>query len=978
MCVEMKTTNWLLRPHKINKFRYQKYYVIIEQMWNANTINHFIIQIYSPFSFAVSNCIENLIRYNNENDVGVNEDSEDADILIESEELQQPSTPPRAIEPNQSQGMTAKYTGAIRKTSATSSNTYAWPASPSNKFQSDAGNSKSNSQSTGHFNYSQQQNQKPSFSSFMQNGSANQFADHSTGTPYNNRRRNDEIPDHPQYRAVVSDIRQGHRVLVIMRGAPGCGKSHLARRIVDETVNGDYESHIFSTDDFFYDKKKDRYVYNRDFLEPAHNANQSKVTQRALNGWSPIIVDNTNIRLWEMVPYLREGVNNGYLIHILEPNTPWARSSGKLAMRNKHGVPRNKIEQMLANYEMATVEQCLAIYKLVYSIPVPIQRNYPSMVNYTTNTTIVPNNNNANPRNASNATHEPRSQRKRRPQQPTTQTMPLILANVVENNESDTFQWAAEHLQSLNNRWAAFDPEQNAQSWNTTSAPMPVRSINTAPLPQRSEPKIQSNGIYDLLRNLTDVLNVESTPIKTDDQTTEEKIQLEKHEKECPNENDSFRQIRQIYPDRAISYLWDLFEKCNGDGNWTMDILLKDEDTTNTNQLLTEESRRQDNFTCSCRTGPVHNTFQDAVNAIPTALLAESAQLPPSVTLNTKSTRRDRVETQIESEIRRQIEEQFAINDEQDSVHVRKLRDFRRGIQSGEATSSTPKPIEASVEEMVADGDDGMSDGDELIDVDLGVELVCQLDRVFGSDAFQRDHLKDMKTTVFMPRALGQQLYAIWMESLYNQIEEQRQKSIKEDEEFAKQLHLKEKYPKIMQENQPNNLKDIMEMEYAWKAYQTDVDDWKKTTPQDLASKMTRAKLFEIFPNVNRDTLVEVLAAHGNKFDNTVEVLKESLGSDINDKMAVESQRLLKEVRNETQAVSYPAHLIYRYISKDTYFLFADRTFRRWGWLIEKSHSRFGSQETWPRRSKTRSTSRFWRKSKYGHAPSSIEGRVLC
>lgn len=174
---------------------------------------------------------------------------------------------------------------------------------------------------------------------------------------------------------------------------------------------------------------------------------------------------------------------------------------------------------------------------------------------------------------------------------------------------------------------------------------------------------------------------------------------------------------------------------------------------------------------------------------------------------------------------------------------------------------------------------------------------------MFGVDAFQRDNLKDIKTTVFMPRSLGQQLYAIWMESLYNQIEEQRQKSVKDDEEFAKQLHLREKYPKIMQKNVPTDLKSIMEMEQAWNLYKTEVDDWKNSTPQDLASKMTRAKLFEIFPNVNRETLVEVLAAHNNKFEKTVEVLKDSLGSDINNQVEVESQRLLNQARTEAQAV---------------------------------------------------------------------------
>lgn len=43
------------------------------------------------------------------------------------------------------------------------------------------------------------------------------------------------------------------------------------------------------------------------------------------------------MKLWEMFPYLREGVRNDYILKILEPNTPWRIAVRKLAQKNKHG-----------------------------------------------------------------------------------------------------------------------------------------------------------------------------------------------------------------------------------------------------------------------------------------------------------------------------------------------------------------------------------------------------------------------------------------------------------------------------------------------------------------------------------------------------------------------------------------------------------------------------------------------------------------
>lgn len=61
-------------------------------------------------------------------------------------------------------------------------------------------------------------------------------------------------------------------------------------------------------------------------------------------------------------------------------------------------------------------------------------------------------------------------------------------------------------------------------------------------------------------------------------------------------------------------------------------------------------------------------------------------------------------------------------------------------------------------------------------------------------------------------------------------------------------------------------------MDMALAIYQKDVAEWRNNMPTDLAAKMTRDKLFNLFPEVSQDTLTELLMAHDNNFNATVEV----------------------------------------------------------------------------------------------------------
>jgi hypothetical protein len=51
-----------------------------------------------------------------------------------------------------------------------------------------------------------------------------------------------------------------------------------------------------------------------------------------------------------------------------------------------------------------------------------------------------------------------------------------------------------------------------------------------------------------------------------------------------------------------------------------------------------------------------------------------------------------------------------------------------------------------------------------------------------------------------------------------------------------------------------------------------------KDANDDLATKLTKQKLCKLFPNLDRDVLLQVFTAHGNSFERTVEEVMASTG----------------------------------------------------------------------------------------------------
>ena len=145
-------------------------------------------------------------------------------------------------------------------------------------------------------------------------------------------------PDHP-----VLEVKK-QKELVLMRGLPGSGKSTKAKKIAGEI------GVIYSTDDFFMVNGK--YQYDAKMIGEYHQKNFKRTVEAMEEGKPLIVIDNTNIKLWEMKNYVIAGEQRGYAVRIEEPETPWAFSYRQCAKKNAHGVPEETCKRMRDNFEV--------------------------------------------------------------------------------------------------------------------------------------------------------------------------------------------------------------------------------------------------------------------------------------------------------------------------------------------------------------------------------------------------------------------------------------------------------------------------------------------------------------------------------------------------------------------------------------------------------------------------------------------------
>ena len=128
------------------------------------------------------------------------------------------------------------------------------------------------------------------------------------------------------------------KVLVLLRGVPGSGKSTEARRLMSgcEGKSAHYEA-----DQYFM--VNGVYNFNPAKLPEAHGQCQAK-TRAALEDPSVemVVVSNTFIRAWELQPYFDMAAELGTKVIVRRMTNIYA---------NAHGVPEDRVRAMLSAME---------------------------------------------------------------------------------------------------------------------------------------------------------------------------------------------------------------------------------------------------------------------------------------------------------------------------------------------------------------------------------------------------------------------------------------------------------------------------------------------------------------------------------------------------------------------------------------------------------------------------------------------------
>jgi predicted kinase len=136
---------------------------------------------------------------------------------------------------------------------------------------------------------------------------------------------------------------QERKVLILMRGISGSGKSTKAKQLASGGP-------IFSTDDFFYDTDG-KYNFDRTRLGEFHQKNKERAEQAMQQGVSPVVIDNTNTQFFEMRAYVQLAQKYGYEVEFHEPDTSWKFDAEELSRRNQHGTPPEVIKSMVSRWQ---------------------------------------------------------------------------------------------------------------------------------------------------------------------------------------------------------------------------------------------------------------------------------------------------------------------------------------------------------------------------------------------------------------------------------------------------------------------------------------------------------------------------------------------------------------------------------------------------------------------------------------------------
>jgi predicted kinase len=128
------------------------------------------------------------------------------------------------------------------------------------------------------------------------------------------------------------------KMLYIVRGIPGSGKSTFAKTLVKK----DY---CHKEADMFFVDRDGNYNFEPSKIKDAHQWCQEEMDFLMRLEHSPVVVSNTFTQEWEMEPYFELAKTYGYKVFSIVVEN---RHGGV----NVHNVPEKKIEEMKNRFQI--------------------------------------------------------------------------------------------------------------------------------------------------------------------------------------------------------------------------------------------------------------------------------------------------------------------------------------------------------------------------------------------------------------------------------------------------------------------------------------------------------------------------------------------------------------------------------------------------------------------------------------------------
>lgn len=124
------------------------------------------------------------------------------------------------------------------------------------------------------------------------------------------------------------------KILFLVRGVPGCGKTTLVKSLNASAV---------SADEYFIDKDGN-YNWRPEKVKDAHEWCQNKV-DNWMQQCDNVAVHNTFTREWEMEPYFKLAEKYGYQVTTIVVEN-------RHGSKNVHNVPDDTIQAMKQRFEI--------------------------------------------------------------------------------------------------------------------------------------------------------------------------------------------------------------------------------------------------------------------------------------------------------------------------------------------------------------------------------------------------------------------------------------------------------------------------------------------------------------------------------------------------------------------------------------------------------------------------------------------------